>query len=123
MRKRTVPGTVILLCMLLLALCGAAKADEAENITGSCTVKLCSKNARAAKITDGLYTSYWDILVHSKLFTLCFHLFIFSGLIASSLILSLTSLESSLLLKPSTELLNSVVHVSSQISFLLNLVL
>ena len=60
MRKRLIPGAVILLCALVLALCGAAHADEAENITGSCTVKLCSKNFKAAKITDGLYTSYWE---------------------------------------------------------------
>ena len=63
-------------------------------------------------------------MVHSKFFTQCFHLCIFSGLIANSLILSLISLvESSLLLKLSTELLNSVVRFSSQTFFLLILVL
>ena len=60
MQKRLIPAAVILLCVLVFALCGAAQADEAENITGDCTVKLCSKNFKAAKITDGLYTSYWE---------------------------------------------------------------
>ena len=60
MRKWLIPCAAVLLCALVLALCGAAYADEAENITGSCTVKLCSKNFKAAKITDGLYTSYWE---------------------------------------------------------------
>ena len=60
MRKWLIPCAAVLLCTLVLALCGAAYADEAENITGNCTVKLCSKNFKAAKITDGLYTSYWE---------------------------------------------------------------
>lgn len=57
-------GTIlwILAAALLLAagLAGTAAAEQAEDITASCTIKLSSKNARVPKIRDGLYTTNWE---------------------------------------------------------------
>ena len=48
----------LLLALLLLA--AAAAADEAENLTGSLTVKVVDKPGKVACITDGKYTSFWE---------------------------------------------------------------
>ena len=51
-------GLVLLLAML--AATGSAGGEEAQNITSDCKIKLSTKSFRAEKITDGLYTSYWE---------------------------------------------------------------
>lgn len=45
--------------MLSLAL-GAASAEEAPDLTGECTFRLCSTGRRASTMTDGKYTTYWE---------------------------------------------------------------
>ena len=58
MRRRILLGTVLLL--ILLAAAGAALAAEAENITGRCSIKVCSSSRGPSLMTDGKYTSYWE---------------------------------------------------------------
>ena len=51
---------LILPVLLLVAAACTANAEEAENLTPRCTVKLASKGRQASKITDGDYRSYWE---------------------------------------------------------------
>ena len=51
---------LILPVLLLMAAACTANAEEAENLTPRCTVKLASKGRQASKITDGDYRSYWE---------------------------------------------------------------
>ena len=48
----------LLLALLLLA--AAAWAEEAEDLTAGCTVKVVDKNGKIKAITDGKYTTFWE---------------------------------------------------------------
>ena len=48
----------LLLSLLLLA--AAAWAEEAEDLTAGCTVKVVDKNGKIKAITDGKYTTFWE---------------------------------------------------------------
>ncbi len=50
---------VVCLLILLLLCVGAAAAQEAENLTGSCAFKLCDTHFKSSMMTDGKYTSHW----------------------------------------------------------------
>ena len=51
---------LLVLAVLLLA-AGSAPAEEAENLSGGCTVKVVdSKHGSAKSVTDGKYTTYWE---------------------------------------------------------------
>ena len=52
--------TALLLALALVIIAGGAGAEEAENMTSACEYKVCSKPGRAAFLTDGKYTSYWE---------------------------------------------------------------
>ena len=52
--------TALALLLTALALCAAAYAEEAEDITPGCTFKLCSSSRRATSMTDRKYTTYWE---------------------------------------------------------------
>ena len=50
----------LLLALLLLLPAAAAGAEEAENLTAGCTVKVVDKNGKIKAITDGKYTTFWE---------------------------------------------------------------
>ena len=52
---------ILLILVFVLFAAGFALAEEAENITGECTIKVsASSKGSANSITDGKYTSYWE---------------------------------------------------------------
>ena len=50
----------VLLILLLLLTVVPATAEEAENLTGSLTVKTVDKPGKTGCITDGKYTTFWE---------------------------------------------------------------
>ena len=50
----------VLLILLLLLTVVSATAEEAENLTGSLTVKTVDKPGKTGCITDGKYTTFWE---------------------------------------------------------------
>ena len=46
--------------LLILLLAAPAGAEEAENLTGNCTVKVVDQPGKVKSITDGKYTTYWE---------------------------------------------------------------
>lgn len=50
----------LLLILTLILAAAAARADEAEDLTESCTLKVVDKAGKIRNITDGKYTSYWE---------------------------------------------------------------
>ena len=50
----------ILLLLALVLIAVSAFADEAEDLTSGCTVKVVDKPGKIKNITDGKYTSYWE---------------------------------------------------------------
>ncbi len=52
--------TLFLALSLLLLLTVSALAEEAENLTESCTVKVVDKTGKVKSITDGKYTTFWE---------------------------------------------------------------
>ena len=58
--RKALPALLAVLSVLLLA-AGCALAEEAENLSGGCAVKVVdSKHGSAKSVTDGKYTSYWE---------------------------------------------------------------
>ena len=51
---------LLLLLAALLLLTASALADEAENLTAGCTVKVVDKTGKVKSITDGKYTTFWE---------------------------------------------------------------
>ena len=51
---------IIPLLLALLLLTAPAWAEEAENLTSGCTVKVVDKNGKVKSITDGKYTTFWE---------------------------------------------------------------
>ena len=49
-----------LLLAVLLVLAAPALAEEAENLTAGCTVKVVDKPGKIKAITDGKYTTFWE---------------------------------------------------------------
>ena len=59
MHGRWIPATLLALMLLLIA--AMATAEEAENLTDSCTVKVSAATKGGPQsITDGSYMSYWE---------------------------------------------------------------
>ena len=50
----------LLAALLAAGFCLSAAAEEAENLTEKCTVKMSSHSERAKRITDGDYRTYWE---------------------------------------------------------------
>ena len=51
---------IIPLLLVLLLLTAPAWAEEAEDLTAGCTVKVVDKTGKVKSITDGKYTTYWE---------------------------------------------------------------
>ena len=51
---------IIPLLLALLLLTAPAWAEEAEDLTAGCTVKVVDKNGKVKAITDGKYTTFWE---------------------------------------------------------------
>ena len=51
---------IIPMLLALLLLTAPAWAEEAENLTSGCTVKVVDKTGKAKSITDGKYTTFWE---------------------------------------------------------------
>ena len=51
---------LLLLLAALLLLTASALADEAENLTAGCAVKVVDKTGKVKSITDGKYTTFWE---------------------------------------------------------------
>jgi len=51
---------LLLLLTALLLLTVSAWAEEAEDLTASCTVKVVDKTGKVKSITDGKYTTFWE---------------------------------------------------------------
>lgn len=51
---------LLLALATLLLLTAGAWAEEAEDLTGSCTVKAVDKTGKVKSITDGKYTTFWE---------------------------------------------------------------
>ena len=51
---------LLLLLAALFLLLAPALAEEAEDLTGSCTVKVVDKTGKTKSITDGKYTTFWE---------------------------------------------------------------
>lgn len=51
---------ILLLFLILLLLTVPAWAEEAEDLTGGCTVKVVDKAGKTSCITDGKYTTFWE---------------------------------------------------------------
>ncbi len=50
----------VLLALILLLTAVYANADEAEDLTAGCTLKVVDKPGKIKSITDGKYTTYWE---------------------------------------------------------------
>ena len=48
------------LLLALLLLTAPAWAEEAEDLTAGCTVKVVDKTGKVKAITDGKYTTFWE---------------------------------------------------------------
>ena len=57
-KKKVLPILGVLLAVLFLW--APARAAEAQNITDSCTFRLCSTKRNVHSMTDGKYTTYWE---------------------------------------------------------------
>ena len=51
---------LLLLLAALLLMTVSAWAEEAEDLTAGCTVKVVDKGGKAKSITDGKYTTFWE---------------------------------------------------------------
>ena len=51
---------LLLLLTALLLLTVPAWAEEAEDLTAGCTVKVVDKTGKVKSITDGKYTTFWE---------------------------------------------------------------
>lgn len=49
-----------LILLLLFLIAGSAGAEEAENLTAGCTIKVVDKAGKIGCITDGKYTTFWE---------------------------------------------------------------
>ena len=48
------------LLLILLLMIVPATAEEAENLTANCTLKVVDQPGKVKSITDGKYTTYWE---------------------------------------------------------------
>ena len=51
---------IIPLLLILFLFTAPARAEEAEELTAGCTVKVVDKTGKVKSITDGKYTTFWE---------------------------------------------------------------